>query len=94
MFVFLMGPSGGGFYSLQNLIYFNGNKADSPREIFYQYTFCQDTEKIDHVKYCTGWGIFNGAEKDTAKLWWLVFRISFWVAVAGVLHRRRWYWAL
>ena len=25
---------------------------------------------------------------------WAVFRIAFWTAVAGELHRRRWYWAL
>jgi hypothetical protein len=83
MFVYLMGPSGGIFFGLQNWFYFNGNPEDTPRNLFYQYTFCQHTEKIDHVKYCTGYGVFNGAERDTAELWWLVFRIAFWVGIAG-----------
>lgn len=83
MFVYLMGPSGGVFFGLQNWLYFNGNREDTPRELFYKYVFCEHTEKIDHVKICAGYGIFNGTEKSTSKLCWLVFRIAFWVIVAG-----------
>eukprot|EP01051_Picozoa_sp_SAG22_P019770 SAG22_NODE_3755_length_1544_cov_0.891349_3_plen_154_part_01 len=45
--------------SLQNWLYFNGDPKDTPRNLFYKYTFCQHTEKIDHVMYCTGYGVFN-----------------------------------
>jgi hypothetical protein len=101
MFIYLMGPSGGVFYGLQNWIYFNGDTETTPRELFYQYIFCQHQHKVcspddasDCVKLCYGYGIFNGAEKDTAKHCFLVFRIACWVGVAGLLHWRKWYWAL
>eukprot|EP00040_Diaphanoeca_grandis_P013404 m.67759 g.67759 ORF g.67759 m.67759 type:complete len:590 (+) comp23866_c0_seq1:209-1978(+) len=43
--------------------------------------------------YC-GSGIFANAPQASAMTLWIILRIVFWVCVAGVLHRKRWYWAL
>jgi hypothetical protein len=39
-------------------------------------------------------GMFNGYHERYAELLWTLVRITFWVGVAGVLHWRRWYWAV
>jgi hypothetical protein len=47
--------------------------------------------------YCGGgawlW-LFDHAPARYAALAWVLFRIGVWTAVAGYLHRARWYWAL
>jgi hypothetical protein len=42
---------------------------------------------------CVG-GAFEGKHERHAQLGWTVARIIFWMAVAGLMHWRRWYWAL
>lgn len=52
---------------------------------------CSDCNKID--SYCGG-SMFAGVHEKWAVLLWILGRIAFWFGVAGVLHRRGWYWAL
>ena len=70
--------------------YFKGDPDNNLRDLFHDYVLCEKVE--DDI--CTGHGIFSGHDAAWAGFAWAVFRIAFWTAVAGELHRRKWYWAL
>ena len=72
--------------------YFNGKPDDTLQNLFHDYVFCEKAKVENGI--CTGHGIFHGHDAEWADFAWAVFRICFWTAIAGALHRRKWYWAL
>lgn len=42
---------------------------------------------------CTG-GMFKGQLERGAVILFMLVRIVFWFGVAGLLHYKKWYWAL
>ena len=92
--------------SVQNWIYFNNEQNDNVRDLIYVHVFCRQkfvnqteagggewhpTKGFDEM--CVG-GIFNNHPERYAALAWTLFRIVVWTGVAGLLHRKKWYWAL
>ena len=77
----------------------------SHRDLIHDHVFCKVCNPQAAAAAAAGKGLcdqhvcqsgmlFAGHEEKWAQLAWTIFRIIFWVGVAGVLHRRRWYWAL
>eukprot|EP00041_Stephanoeca_diplocostata_P037392 m.1411038 g.1411038 ORF g.1411038 m.1411038 type:complete len:352 (-) comp25028_c0_seq4:2574-3629(-) len=91
-----------------NLFYWDDNKSNTIPQAAYANVFCHgsriDTANPlcvpDNLKSLSGTcsicdgGIFQGSHERWAMLVWVLLRIAFWVGVAGLLHRHRWYWAL
>ena len=92
IFIYLLGPSGSVFGDAQRWIYFKGDTDNNVAQLVFSYVFCQNIEEPEDI--CTGHGFLHGFHRKWSDFWWVVFRICFWCGVAGVLHRRRWYWAL
>lgn len=91
IFIYLMSPSGGLWEAFEHYFYWKSPE-NNLQDYAYKHIFC-DTDLDDKHGPCIG-GMFKDHQQKYAQLLWILSRIAFWIAVAGVLHWRRWYWAL
>jgi hypothetical protein len=85
--------------------YFRGDPSNNLGDLVYRAVFCGSSvlrtppkDALPHNRhaldsYCEG-GLWKDTPERDAQVAWIFFRLAFWCCVAGMLHRRRWYWAL
>ena len=64
-----------------------------PFFFFFSFFFFSSSFLDCHSTLCAG-GMFKGSTRNYAIVVFTLVRIAFWFGVAGVLHYKKWYYAL